>query len=354
MSDALETLRDNIRSLVLGGTKDVPRVSAKSLTAIKFHREYVGKNAPVIITDALEHWGALGLWDDENTKGDIGEQNIKNYQKRNLAYLSAKLKGQKISVDFTPDGRGDSVDEQGKYFVIPHKEEMEFASFAKLMTNPNHKQVAYCQHQNSNFTTEFKTISDDIKPLDFAQEAFGMSPDAVNIWIGDERSVSSLHRDPYENIYCVVKGTKKFTLLPPTDGPYLQEQPFPCKRYKMTEANQIGRDNVDVAWSLEDVMQSNESKRVQMVPWIPVDPDDPERISKNAKCLLGSRPEKLSPVRCEVRKGEVLYLPALWFHQVGQIGLTIAVNFWYDMQFGTRWALLQYLEERERKGKPND
>eukprot|EP00954_Amorphochlora_amoebiformis_P008897 691023-Amorphochlora_amoeboformis.AAC.4 len=57
----------------------------------------------------------------------------------------------------------------------------------------------------------------------FAEEAFSAPPDAVNIWVGDQRSVSSLHRDPYENIYCVIRGSKTFTLLPPSDAPYLAE-----------------------------------------------------------------------------------------------------------------------------------
>lgn len=41
-----------------------------------------------------------------------------------------------------------------------------------------------------------------------AREAFGNEPDAVNLWIGDERSVSSMHRDPYQNMYAVVVGEK--------------------------------------------------------------------------------------------------------------------------------------------------
>ena len=38
-----------------------------------------------------------------------------------------------------------------------------------------------------------------------------------------------------------------------------------------------------------------------------------------------------------IEKGETLYLPALWYHQVGQTHrkdpYTIAVNSWYDMSF---------------------
>lgn len=76
----------------------------------------------------------------------------------------------------------------------------------------------------------------------WATEAFGVAPDVANLWIGDERSVTSLHKgsrgvracvrrnltcsactDHYENIYYVVAGAKEFTLYPPTDFPFLYE-----------------------------------------------------------------------------------------------------------------------------------
>ncbi len=41
-------------------------------------------------------------------------------------------------------------------------------------------------------------------------------PDAVNFWIGSCRAITSLHKDPYENIYVVLSGTKTFALVPPT------------------------------------------------------------------------------------------------------------------------------------------
>ena len=37
---------------------------------------------------------------------------------------------------------------------------------------------------------------------------FGGLPEATNLWIGDERSVTSFHHDHYENMYAVLCGTK--------------------------------------------------------------------------------------------------------------------------------------------------
>lgn len=40
---------------------------------------------------------------------------------------------------------------------------------------------------------------EDVEPfLSLAREAFGNEPDAVNLWIGDERSLSAVHKDHYE------------------------------------------------------------------------------------------------------------------------------------------------------------
>ncbi|CAF5094410.1 unnamed protein product, partial [Rotaria socialis] len=60
--------------------------------------------------------------------------------------------------------------------------------------------IVYCQHQNSSFTTEFQQLNNDIHELGWVREAFGQAPDAVNLWIGTSKSISTLHHDPYENL----------------------------------------------------------------------------------------------------------------------------------------------------------
>lgn len=57
----------------------------------------------------------------------------------------------------------------------------------------------------------------DFSLLNFAKEAFDKEPDAVNFWMGDSRAISSMHKDPYENMYCVISGFKDFILIPPID-----------------------------------------------------------------------------------------------------------------------------------------
>ena len=83
---------------------------------------------------------------------------------------------------------------------------------------PADEDVLYLQSQNDNLHDEMHDLLEDATDeLLFASEVFGSSPEVANVWIGDERSVTSLHKDPYENLYLVVQGTKTFDLLPPTE-----------------------------------------------------------------------------------------------------------------------------------------
>lgn len=74
----------------------------------------------------------------------------------------------------------------------------------------------------------------DIEPqLGFAATAFRAPPDAINLWIGDERSTTTFHKDHYENLYAVVRGKKAFHLLPPTDVYRMGLQLYPAAQYTL-------------------------------------------------------------------------------------------------------------------------
>lgn len=105
--------------------------------------------------------------------------------------------------------------------------------------------IFYLQKQDSNLTKEFPELLPDIdSELSWASEAFGSKPSAVNLWIGDQRSVTSLHKDPFENIYCVVNGWKDFVLLPPTDRPWLPYKNLPVAQYKEKSAGKFTMETV--------------------------------------------------------------------------------------------------------------
>lgn len=55
-------------------------------------------------------------------------------------------------------------------------------------------------------------------------------------------------------------------------------------------------------------------------------------------------PSEAQPLHITLCRGESLYLPAGWWHHVRQSGLTIAINWWYDMEArGMNWVWMNFL-----------
>ena len=59
------------------------------------------------------------------------------------------------------------------------------------------------------------------------------------------------------------------------------------------------------------------------------------------------------PITITVDAGESLYLPAGWWHYVRQSGITVAVNYWYDMESrGASWVWLNLLRGGDGNAPP--
>jgi peptidyl-lysine (3S)-dioxygenase / protease len=232
-------------------------------------------------------------------------------------------------------------------FVYPAEAQMSMSKFLEMITiKGSDDAVPYLSSQNSNMTEYFPELLDDIDAngLPIGNRAFQGGPEAINIWIGDERSISSLHKDHFENLYVVrlqfisqqlalshvifwiqvISGEKVFTLFPPTDIAFFDEQEYPSRRYTLGELSEEGRPLVSsVTISQEDCPSIS-------VPWIAVDPISPGALQENPMLQYAS------PITVVVRAGQTLYIPAMWYHRVTQTEPTVAVNFWYDMAFDFR------------------
>ena len=138
------------------------------------------------------------------------------------------------------------------------------------------------------------------------------------------------HKDPYENIYCVVRGYKDITLFPPTDMPWLRYKSCRPAKYVMGEKHSFQVEELDEP----------------LVPWIAVDPLNPD---------LEQFPEfvNASPVRLRLHAGDLLYLPSQWFHHLSQSQGCVAVNFWYDMQFDSKYVYNQMLSNLVKLNENN-
>lgn len=159
--------------------------------------------------------------------------------------------------------------------------------------------------------------------ISWARIALEQQPDAVNFWLGNARSVTAMHKDNYENVYVQIIGQKHFVLLPPIEMPCVNEVNLTHTRY--TPAAE-GNDELRIE------VQDGEDQ-IPVAVW---DPEEPE--------LRRSEYSHLSkPLKVTLQEGDMMYLPAMWYHKVrqtsGEEGFACAVNYWFDMNFdGSFWA----------------
>jgi jumonji domain-containing protein 7 len=293
-------LSDSMRDFCVPTT--VPRILRPSPE--EFYREYVAPAKPCIITDFSLDWKAMDEW--------------------SIPCLEKRLGDSLLTVNVTPDGRADAV-KDGK-FVMAEERKMTFGEFMNEARDTSSNQSVYLSYQNNNMREQAGVLMEDVTVGDeWSQNVFG-EPEAVNLWVGDHKNVSSPHMDFFENIYSVIRGQKIFTLMPPTDMWCVYKTMYPAYRHKYSKAD---------GWSVERVEDDLST------PWIPIDPNEPDfdkypRFS-HATCL-----------RVTVREGETLYLPSMWYHQVeqqgGPEGMTIAVNQWFDMVHNFRYVALKFME----------
>nr|POF13783.1 jmjc domain-containing protein 7 [Quercus suber] len=297
-------------------------------SALEFMR-HVAANRPFVARGAAADWAAVRKWD--------------------AAYLKEKMTGEDVRIAVTPFGNADAIVEaEGRVpiFVEPWEMMEPFSDFFDALVQEENasappgppgspaSNVRYAQPQNDSLRHEYRALTADVPAeISFAQIALQQNADAINIWLGSDRSVTALHKDNYENIYVQVRGRKHFLLLPPVEMPCVNEREVLRGRYVPVHEDETLSPPLEV---VPDVS----GERVPVPTW---DPDFPERNATDYSHL--SR-----PLRVTLHEGDVLYLPAMWYHKVSQSrgdrGFVCAVNYWYDMDFaGSFWTGMNFVRE---------
>ncbi|CCC09961.1 hypothetical protein SMACR_02541 [Sordaria macrospora] len=302
-------------------------------SALEFMR-FVARNTPFVVRGGAANWKATQTWTAE--------------------YLSNFLGDETVNVAVTPYGNADAPTihpQTGSLvFAKPHEEDQSFNDFLTYVIHQEktrglrNSEVRYAQTQNDNLRQEYLSLYSHVPPtIHWARIALSSpheeaKPEAVNLWIGNSLSTTALHKDNYENVYVQIRGRKHFVLLPPHCLPCVNESELKSGGYvrrqhqKTRGEEETGREEKG---QLELVMEKEEDEETGKeqevtVPFAIWDPDKPE---ENA-----TRYSKLAePMRVTLEEGDMLYLPAMWYHKVSQSclqeGICVAVNYWYDMDF---------------------
>lgn len=368
--DILRTLTFELRELDVGNY--VPRVS--SLTSVEFLRDYISSNKPVIVTNATSHWPALTRWTRD--------------------YLIEAARDALVTVALTPNGRADCPTplpdgqtaaittapapaaggvphSQDQCFALPCQRRTTLATFYQLLdasrADPN-AAVPYLQYQNSSLTAELPQLLFDIDfELPWASEAFGIPPEAVNIWIGGRKSITSWHRDHYENLYVMISGRKTLRLLPPVDGWRMALRRYPQATWHLVDQKgselpdlsdtapealleqvQSGKFELRLHAKEEEKPSGGDNGGSDQVLWSSIPPEPlssthsnsvsdhlgpsnyaPNEVgrSKRNNTSTNNMPPHSDldayhdldlprPLVVTLEPGEVLYLPSCWWHEV--------------------------------------
>tara|TARA_R110002003_G_scaffold138_14_gene12747 strand:- start:2792 stop:3691 length:900 start_codon:yes stop_codon:yes gene_type:complete len=283
---------------------------------------YVARNRPFVIKNGAKDWKARKQW--------------------NATYLSNVLRGQNVNVALTPHGNADSVvslPNNGSMFVKPYETEEPFSDLIKAiqaqeLQGGNAVPTRYAQTQNDNLRNEYATLFADVpRSIPFARIALEKEPDAINFWLGNSHSVTALHKDNYENIYVQILGRKHFVLLPPVESACVNERGVLAATYQLRDGTGGEVKKQDLSISVDEPEE--------YVPFATWDPDKPD---ENATV----HSQYSHPLRVTLDEGDMLYLPALWYHKVSQScndeGICCAVNYWYDLEFsGAFWPMASYV-----------
>jgi len=259
----------SMRGYVVG---EFPRMNMSEHSWREFHEKHLFQENPVILTDVVNKWPALTKWTD--------------------AYLVEKLGNLNVSVNL---GKPGTLFGYGREGVESTGEMMLFKEFVRRMYNDT--MLHYINLQPPKRVEGEPTKRSD---WNLPQEYLGGDwsyPDilfnkqvSTNFWMGPGGMVSRAHHDGSENFLCMIAGTKRFVILPPTANAYM----YAYENGPGAHFSQVDLDNPNY----------------EQFP-----------LLKNADAFR---------TECMVSSGEILFVPPHWWHQVTSVGRNVAINVWYN------------------------
>lgn len=165
-------------------------------------------------------------------------------------------------------------------------------------------------------------LPDAQNDIPFARIALQKHADAVNLWIGNSKSVTATHKDNFENIFVQIIGRKHFVLLPPVCQPCVNESHLMPATYE--------REGHGLSLRLDDNATS--------VPFATWDPDHPEA---NSTALS----RYAHPIRVSLNPGDMLYLPAMWY-------VRIRASLWSSFSVNTNGTILNIIGITKSASQP--
>ncbi len=202
-------------------------------------------------------------------------------------YLTSLIGSKVVTVSISASGKF-SYDPAGKGTSEGFSEEsMSFAEAARQIAAGDCGRQLYVMQQS--IPLQFPELMREIRVPQWIADVRDTS---INLWFG-RNSVTPLHYDATNNFFAQQYGEKHFTIFPPSDSAHVYPHPIDSK---MAHLSAVDVDNPDL------------------------------RAHPNYSLAR--------PIRFTVKAGELLYLPAFWWHQVRSPEVSTSVSIWWmpDLQ----------------------
>ena len=249
-------------------TLEVGRIDAPTHEA--FYRRYVATNTPVIVRGLLDRSPALTRWTPAFLKEALGDVVVR------------------------PE-----VSDVGQFstYAVDRREEMPFSRFVEAVTSGPQPNRLYLT--NRSLAGEAKSQVMRLMTADVELPPYFRSPhwymrsqyrdhNDISLFVGGGGNVTTLHYDSCMDVMLIlVRGRKRVTLFAPSNRRYL----YPSS-----------------PWQWSWVFNSSPVNVLQ---------PDLERHP---------RFRHARPIVCMLEEGEVLYLPACWWHHIESFGFNVALN----------------------------
>lgn len=240
--------------------------------------ECVRRNQPAVIRGCLDEQGFPPLRDFADF----------SYLRARCGHRRVQLKADRL------------LDRSGRrYFVDDPTEDATLSDFLALLEDAERRQASPTRYLGkSNLCRVAPELADDIAaapraPLAQFATCFGPNTQGVHTYLGCGFNTTPIHCDSGENLLAVLAGTKRFDLYPPTDA--------------------------DCLYIVQKINSS--------VPPFVAPEAMPEDLAE--RCPLY---RQATPIRVDLEKGDMLYLPVFWWHGVtGGAERNMLVNWWCEM-----------------------
>lgn len=235
--------------------------------SIEYFRTAHFNRLPVVIRNSMEQWPAIRNWSQSNYLLDICRSRI-------------------VPIEIGQNYTNENWSQQLVKFD-------DFFQRQMINSDPASTTIEYlAQH---NLFEQIPKLKDDIITPEYCCITTNTTTDDnhcndidIKAWLGPEGTISPMHYDNKQNLLCQVFGTKRIILAAPTDTDNL----YPHDGEMLHNTSQIDAEHLNFE-------QFPLASRVQFY-------------------------------ELTLYKGEILYIPAKWWHYVRSLSKSFSVSFWWE------------------------